>query len=144
MTDENKPVAKEDLYQLRAGKMEDLNFIIISWLKGLYYGSEFYREIPWPTFKKNYEAYLKRLLAKDSILVAVAALKSNADVILGYSITEEIQDKNVVHWVYVKEDFRRIGIAKDLLPSKLDVCTHLTSMGKQLKPKSVVFDPFFQ
>jgi GNAT superfamily N-acetyltransferase len=135
-------VTKKELIDLRLARKEDLNFIFSTWLKGIKGGNDLYRMADPRSFTLHYGEFMKRKIARTGVLVMVACLKEDNDVILGYSITERIKDYNVLHWIYVKKEWRRIGIAKDLLPARIDICTTMTKLGKQLKPKSVVFDPF--
>lgn len=132
---------KEDLNQLiqiRQGREDDRAFIMATWLRGLYYGNPWFKEIEKDNFMKNYHQIITKVLTKPDISINIASLKDDEDVILGYSITEP----KILHWIFVKETFRRIGIGKALIPQDTDVTTHLTIMGKKLKPMKMQFDPF--
>lgn len=133
---------KSDLIDYRPAEESDLNFIFSTWCKGLLGGNDFYRMIDPKAFYENYGEFLKRKLAKPGVLVLIACLKETPDVIIGYSVTEKIKGLNVVHWVYVKKDWRRIGIAKEILPSQIHIATSMTKLAKQIKPKGLVFNPF--
>lgn len=131
-------IHKEDLITTRGLHMDDVNFIIVTWLKGLYYGNSWFREIDKNAFMSSYEKVIKQLLIKPGTDVVVSCYKDDPEVILGYAIIEN----QTLHWAYVKDDWRRIGILKSILPSDITHVTHLTDLGKQIKPKEWIFNPF--
>lgn len=132
-------MTKSKLISFREFYAADEPFIYASWMKGLRYGSPLYKMIDHEIYFKTYARIIKILLSKSKVLIA--ALKQDPNVILGYSVFE---DKKL-HWVFVKEDWRGIGLAKDLVPKELEVVTHMTSLGslifKEKCPKAI-FNPF--
>lgn len=120
----------------------DRSFILATWLRGCYYGNTFYSDIPKDIFMLHYHEILEKFLNNPSVTIKIACLKDDEEVILGYSISRSAKDKKVMDWIFVKSAWRRIGIGKSLVPENLEVCTHLTKLGKALKPQSVVFNPF--
>lgn len=137
----------QGLYNIRDYKPSDKNFIMATFLRGLYYGDSWFSLMPKSAFMDNYKHVAEAMLKKHT--VKVACLKDDPDVILGYSILSH--DFKGVHWVYVKESkrangdtWRRKGIAKSLLPERPEYFTHLTELGKSLMPKfkDTVFNPF--
>lgn len=133
---------KSDLIYYRLVRDTDMPFIMATWLKGLIGGNDYYRMIHRESFMTNYGPFIQRRMATKGVLTMVACLKENEDIILGYSVTEKRGDSNIVHWVYVKPDWRRIGIGKEILPKKIDFATSMTKLAKKLKPKGLIFDPF--
>lgn len=129
------------LCELRDFKEGDRSFILATFLRGLYYGNEFFKLIPKHVFMANYKHVAEALLSKNT--VKVICLKEDLDVILGYSILSN--DYQTIHWIFVKLAWRKKGISKSLLP-QFPVCyTHFTTIGRKLveeKFKDVVFDPF--
>jgi hypothetical protein len=122
--------------QIRDLREEDLPLIYSTWLLGLYHGCEWFGRIKKDSFFRNYKAFLeKRLL---SCQVKVASLTEDPDVILGYVCYRE----NVLDWIFVKKAWRKMGIAKMLLPQGVTKVTHLTKVGRSIKPKEWDFDPF--
>lgn len=76
------------------------------------------------------------------MIIGVACLSEDPNVVLGYSVVER-KDEDVLHWIHVKFVWRKIGIAKALLkPFDIKATTHLTTLGEQLKPKHMIFNPF--
>ncbi len=127
-------------YDIRAAKPEDLNFVRASFRNGLYYGNSWFNLIPYPIFKRHYRPVIEAIIAKNDVWVA--CLKDDPDVILGYGIVSK--DFTTIHWTHVKDKFRKMGIARALLPQYPVYITHLTAVGKLLMPKfeNCVFNPF--
>ena len=127
---------------LRSYLPADRNFILATWLRGLYYGDSWFSLIPKSIFMSNYHKMLERLLDSPGVEVTVACLKDDEDVIMGYAVSRTVEGSSVLDWVFVKSGWRKLGIAKSLIPKDLKACTHLTKVGKSLKPSSVIFNPF--
>lgn len=135
-------LTKTDLFTIRKGLDTDLPFVLATWLRGAYYGNSWFQEIDKAAFMAFYHGFLERLLRSPGVELNVACLKDDPDVILGYSVTRMAQDLVILDWVFVKTAWRRIGIAKALTPGNLTTVTHLTKIGKSIKPKTVKFYPF--
>lgn len=142
-------IEKKDLISIRDyDPKQDHNFILATWLRGLYYGDSWFSIIPKNLFMVNYHAALERLLS-GPVTIKVACLREEPNVILGYSVTRKLalgeHVVGVLDWVFVKSAWRKIGIAKALVPSNVEACSHLTKSGlaimRQKKP-SMVFNPF--
>jgi hypothetical protein len=128
---------------------EDRNFILATWLRGLYYGDTFYSQIPKTIFMENYHRILERFVDGELATIKVACLKEDPSVILGYSVTRSATlgeaEISIVDWVFVKTAWRGIGIAKMLTPKKINACTHLTKLGSSIikhKMPNIIFNPF--
>ena len=130
----------EKICEIRYFKLGDESFIFSTFLRGLYYGNEFFKLVPKDIFMANYKKVIESLLSR--AVVKVACLKEDHDVILGYSI--QSLDNTTVHWIFVKQAWRRKGIMKALIPESPTAITHFTSLGLSLLPKfkDCVFDPF--
>lgn len=130
----------EDIYEIRDYRPEDHAFIMSTFLRGLYYGNEFFNIMPKDLFMAYYKLIGEALISKSQ--VKVACLKDDADIILGYSVLS--QDFSVVHWVFIKRAFREQGISKRLLPERPSQFTHFTTMGLEYAKRfeNVVFNPF--
>jgi hypothetical protein len=141
-------INKADLITVRDYVPGDHSFVMATWLRGLYYGDSWFSAIPKSIFMANYHAALERLLSGPS-RVRIACLKDSPDVILGYVVTRKMaigtEVIDVLDWVFVKAAWRRIGIAKLLVPQTTRACTHLTRSGLAImkaKMPQVVFNPF--
>ncbi len=132
----------QGLYEIRDGKPSDKNFILATFLRGLYYGETWFSEIPKDIFMDNYKIVANALLNSPKVIIKVACLPEDHDVIIGYSILSS--DYQTVHWTYVKSGWRLKGIAKSLVPSHPTYVSHLTALGKTLlsKIKPATFNPF--
>lgn len=121
-------------------KEADKNFILATFLRGLYYGNYWWNDVPKQIFMDNYKIVAEELLQQS--MVKVACLKEDSDIILGYSILST--DFQVIHWVFVKSSWRQKGIAKNLLPKYPSAVTHLTKLGLKLlsKYENTVYNPF--
>jgi len=137
---------KEDLIEIREPHPGDLSFIRVTWLKGLYYGGGgFFRKIPKTIFMESYKEVIDKVLTSPTVIVNIACLKEDKDVIVGYSVSRKAADITVLDFVYVKKDWRGIGIARDLLPKTIYAASHLTRAGEALLEKlypSAIFNPF--
>lgn len=132
-----------ELTEIRTAGLGDIAFIFATWLRGLYYGNDWFEAIPKDIFMENYHRVVEALLEKPSVEIRISCLKEDPSTILGYAIIE--RDRNAIHWIFVKEAWRRFGIAKSLIPEdqKWVMATHLTKLGKRLKPREMIFNPFF-
>lgn len=136
------------LFNIRAYKEADKNFILSTFLRGLYYGyndtppSIWGHEIPKDIFMDNYKKAAQAMLSNPRITIAVACLPEDPDIILGYSILNT--EGTILHWCFVKTVWRRKGIAKALVPNTVHTVTHLSSLGKTIlsNNNNIQFNPF--
>ncbi len=130
------------LYDIRDYKSSDKSFVLATFLRGLYYGDFFFDLIPKDIFMANYKKIAEAMLTTPRVVIKVACLKEDPDVILGYSILSS--DFQTVHWCFVKTPWRMKGIAKSLLPSNPSYISHLSALGKSLMSKfpNAVYNPF--
>lgn len=120
---------------------EDKNFILATWLRGLYYGDSVFSNMRKSTFMSSYHAVIEHLLTKNANSIKVACLKDDPSVILGYAVLA--QNDTTLHWAFTKKGWRSIGIIKDLLPNSIKYVTHLTKVGNSIvKSKGWEFNPF--
>ena len=142
-------VNRKELIDIRPYIEDDKNFVLATWLRGLYYGDSFYNSIPKAIFMENYHSILEGFLVRNADNIVVACLKEDPDVILGYSVMRQLKigeaDISVLDWIFVKTAWRGIGIAKMLLPKKVNACTHLTKLGASIIKShdlNIIFNPF--
>lgn len=130
------------LFAIRPMASADTNFVIATFLRGVYYGETWLSETPKEIFMDNYKKVAENLLNNPNVAVTVACLPDDPNVILGYSILSS--DAQVVHWVYVKSIWRKKGIGKTLVPAHPAAVSHLTALGRILLPKlnGAIFNPF--
>jgi len=135
-------IDKKDLIAIRLGTEEDKSFIFSTWLKGLYYGDSWFSNIPKDVFMQHHHPVIERLLVDPAVIVTVACLKDDPEVILGYAV--QTLDGSTVHWCFVKKSWRNIGLAKNLISAKVTAATHLTKAGLSIlrKHPGIVFNPY--
>jgi len=122
---------------LRPVKPDDKNFIMATWLRGLYYSS-WMQNIEKKSFFDNYPKVIEHILGKATVTCAV--LEDDPDVILGYIVAQQ----TALHYLFVKSAFRNLGIAKKLLGN--NEITHvscITDIGNPIRQKrGWHFDPW--
>lgn len=120
----------------------DESFIYATWLKGLYFGNDWFKQIPQDIYFKNYHKVIEHVLAKPTIQVLVACFTDAEDVVLGYSISEKKENQVILHWIFTKAAWRKMGVAKKVCPQNITEVSHLTHLGRALKSKQWKFNPF--
>lgn len=126
-------------FLIRGPGYNDENFIYSTWLKGLYYGCDWFKKIPHKEFFEKYRPVIKHLLSKSN--VDVLCLAEDTEVIIGYSVYLD----DTLHWVFIKKSWRKNGFSKLLLPDDIKRVTHLTNTAikkRVLKKKEWTFNPF--
>lgn len=109
---------------------EDRNFIFSTWKTGLKYGNTIYAKEEPRAFDQRYQEVIESILKQAT--TTVAALKEDNDVILGYSVTRD----DTIDWVFVKNLWRKIGLAKELLKHIAPkYVSHITKPGESLRIK---------
>ena len=132
-------ITKTNLIDVRPGVNADRAFIISTWLKGLRFGNAWYGLIESATYYQVYHLVIETLLDKPETKIDVACLKDDPEVILGFAV----HDKQRLHWVHVKRAWRKIGIAKRVVPKNTKTVSHLTEVGRVLMLKhDLKFNPF--
>jgi len=132
--------AKNELIIIRPGQMEDANFIFTTWLKGLWFGNDWFGLIDSKVYFDTQHKIIESLLSQLTTKVSVACLKDDPKVILGYSV----YSGHRLHWTHVKKAWRKIGLAKDLVPKEITTVTHVTEVGRSIMKKhsNIIFNPF--
>jgi hypothetical protein len=129
-----------NLVLLRPYRLTDEAFVYKTFLEGLRYGNETFRQMDKIQFYENYRKVLNSLIQKKETQIKIAALKEDPDVILGYAITRP----EIVDWIFVKKSWRRLGIAKDLIGDMhMTTVSHITLAGNAIRTKlGLKYDPF--
>lgn len=138
-------MAQEEIV-IRQYQPADRAFITNSWLKSYKDESNFAKGIPSPLYYEWHGEIVNRILDRDSATTLIAASQSDDDVIIGYSVTEKIHLKTVIHYVYVKRAFNGLGICKMLLDvaQKIEYSSHMTRSGMGLADKmKIKYCPYY-
>ncbi len=129
------------LFTVRDYRQSDHPFIMSTFLKGLRFGNDLFREIRSEVFFKEYQKIVESLLSHPNTEVKVACLSDDEEVILGYSIHSK--DGTKAHFTFVKSAWRGIGICRALVPPTVKTVTHITKTGLSLARKhNLDFNPF--
>lgn len=132
---------QKDRVIVREVQEADNNFIMATWLKGLYFGNSWFREIPQDIYFRNYHAVIEKIVSRPKVRIKVACLELMPDAVLGYCVYEG----PIIHWIFVKSSYREVGIAKMIVPDGITQCSHITHIGRSLKrKKDIIFNPFFE
>lgn len=119
------------------------SMIFAKWLRSLRSGNPLFKNIDTKAFFDQYHQYLQNLLNKPSSVIRIAVLTETPDVVLGFSVTRE----DVLDYIWVYKDHRRMGIATKLFPKSITTITHLTLTAidiwrNNIKYKKLKFNPF--
>jgi hypothetical protein len=128
-------------FKTREATESDFPFIYSTWLKGLRFGNDVYGLIEQHSYFKNYHRVIEVILNRPDTFINVACLADDPTTILGYAVL----GPGMIHYVHVKQAFRRFGIAKELCPKDPKRVTHVTKVGWSIlreKFPNCIFDPF--
>jgi hypothetical protein len=95
-----------DKIVLRALRDSDLNFIYGTWLNNLWFSRENKTTLSKETFYKVHHLRVEKALKIKSS--KIACIESDPDLIVGYAVGVEPL------WIYVKKDWRGIGVEEML------------------------------
>jgi GNAT superfamily N-acetyltransferase len=144
---------KRELVTTRDVRESDMPFIYRSILMGTYHGNrpakgrkqdskapvDFFSSIDQDVFMREYHGFLEAKFALLETKIKIACLVENADVILGFSVYHS----NALDFVFVKPDWRRIGIATDLVPKEITRVSGFTRVGDIIRrKKNWAFSPW--
>jgi GNAT superfamily N-acetyltransferase len=132
--------------KLRLAEESDVGFIFNSWLKS-YRSSYFAKPISNTIYFSEHHKVIEKLAKTSEILIACN--QDDPSQIYGYACAERVDGVFVIHYIYVKQTFRRMGVAKALLESfdhdysDAAVFTHNTSIADKLAAKyNLVYHPY--
>jgi len=99
---------------IREATVDDAPFIFNSWLKS-YKDSDFARRVPNIIYFAEHHKLIEGLLSHCSIYVACSEEDSNQ--ILGYIVASSFTGTPIIHYIYIKHSFRKLGLATQLISS---------------------------
>jgi len=130
----------KDLVEVRFSAHVDSHYICGTWLPGLYYGNDWFKEIYKHAYFDKYIKVIKAILVLPGVYVNAVCLKEDMDVVLSYAVIGD--DDETLHWVYTKPSWRKLGLAKAIIPDTIYKITHMTKIGRSIKSEEWIFDPF--
>lgn len=137
--------------EIRLGQASDRSYIMDSWLKA-HRSSPTHRQVEKEIYYHHQPTIIDALLNQSFVIVACS--NEDPDQILGYCIAQPSQGHVcVVHWIAVKQLYRKMGIGGLLFseakarcnanPGLPVVFTHITSEFKWLKDKwDLAYSPY--
>lgn len=121
---------------IRRAHSGDLAFIYNSWLRS-FKGSRD-KHVDADTYFEGHHELIGDLLDSTNTTVLIARPVDDADTILGWCV----KTNDTLHYVYVKEAFRRMGIARALV-GEFKQHTHITPYGiRALGTKASTYNPY--
>lgn len=132
----NAPVlATEEPFRIRVGNEKDRAFIVFSWM------SSFYENENGPAVRhadrEHYRAEMNRVFDRlvMTARILVACDLEDENVLIGFAAATLRE----LHYVFVRQDFRKVGIARKLIeafPDPIKSYTFFTHAGaRRLKPR---------
>ena len=125
---------------------EDKAFVFNSWLKSFRNGF-FCKNVDNTIYFLNHHKIVDSCTLKGKTIVCCNA--DDPKIIYGYVCYEEIEGQFVLHYVYVKNIYRKLGLAKQLLQrtghdfNVLGCYTHQTIVGVQKEEQyNLVYHPY--
>lgn len=115
------------------------NLIIAPFLNSLRYGNDLFKLIDKDSYFFNYAKYIDLIINRPNTKASFAVLDD--DTALGWSLFED----KTLHYVWVKKEVRRNGIARALVPKDINTISHITNKAINIwanKMPGVRFDPF--
>lgn len=92
------------------------NFIYSTWLKHYKFTSYFAKRIRPSIFFKRHHLVIEHILSKPETKCLVIGPKDDEDSIWGWLAYEPRDEgKHLIHYIYIKETFQKMGLAKKLL-----------------------------
>lgn len=144
------PVASQDeptysvfMYPAKDLPKSYIQMIYSRWKRSLRTGNKLYKKISSKTFYDQYDKHITMLLSKPDSQVRLAVLSDEPDVCLGFSVSRE----DVLDYIHVHTDFRRIGIARKLMPAGITTMGQMTATSliiwqRNEHYKHLKFNPF--
>lgn len=117
------------------------NLVYAKTLRCLHRSNDFFRLVDANDFYFTYQNYLAQLLQHTKMVVRLAVLSDDRDIVLGFSLARG----SILDFVYVHKDHRRARIGTHLLPDGITTISHLTKVGMMIwatKYANWKFNPF--
>jgi hypothetical protein len=126
---------------VRYWKPEDNSFIMSTWLRGQYWGEDYWHDSNQAIFFKHYSERIAMLIPLYNTEIHCAVLEDDPSCILAYLVCSD----DVIYWAYTKKDYRKTGLIKLLCKNKeFKYCNSITKMGRRILAKhpEITFNPW--
>lgn len=124
---------------IRPVAASDKDLIFSTWLKGQYWGSDYFQCMDQDQYFKEYGEYVTKLICKPGTNIDCAVFNDTPDVVIGYTVYNDQK----LYWSYTKKDFRKQGVLSLLLKNMdfTEFSGH-TKVGLAIaKKKNLTFNP---
>lgn len=130
--------------KIRQYKDLDKDYIIKTWLDSNYKNTDACNTIKKSVYYTNHNIIINRIF--DDCVKVIACDDTDEDLILGWLVGELKKDCDVLHFLYVRKEFRRKGVGR-LLFKNFSTCNSVvTSHHGRISPSivgdSVTFNPY--
>lgn len=144
------PQAPEDAVEINSCKILTFRghcptqfkaFIYSNWMNSLRFGNDYFKLTQSATFYDAYGKYITDIMHREDARVRVCVLSDDEDTALGFSVDE----KDILHYVYVKKECRKMGIANFLVVRGFKTISHITHIGLSIwqeKYPTINLNPF--
>lgn len=124
---------------IRPAELNDKSFIMATWLRGNYYGNPFFNFMPPDLYYKLYAILITDILFSDETRIDIACGENAPEWIVGFIV----YTGPILHWAYVKVDYRNRGIANMLCKEKgITTSSSTTKSGQAIiRKKGLIFNP---
>lgn len=134
---------------IRTYNENDLNFILSKWLKNYKFSSRFTKKIKSDIYYKWHHLIIDNIMARPSCTILIANPVDEPDVNLGFICFEDINAEKIIHYAFVKPEFRNFGVGKKLYLTAMankpfGYFTHWTYPidTLELKLPNLTYDPY--
>lgn len=101
----------------------DHNFIFASWMRSFRSNSQWAKQISSGIYNTKHPKLINELLANSGSIVACSS--DMPDQIFGFAIYQpSVENIAVIHWLYVKEIYRKMGVGNALFRETLMAANH--------------------
>ena len=104
-------MSEQPLYMVVEGLGDARSLVYSTWLRSYEHSSPMTKQVPRAAFFAEHHKVIDRIMARNPV-VKMAVMPDDPSVVFGWAVYEL---PGRLHYVYVKPDFRRYGIAKALL-----------------------------
>lgn len=115
----------------------DIPFIRSSWANSYYKGCTNHKDIDPQEFHRMHRLLIDRFFERSNGTVVVVHFENEPDIIMGWIAVEIISTHMIIHYVYIKNSFKQMGILDNLIKrvnskNKPIIITHLTDKARRI------------
>lgn len=98
--------------KIRGYIIDDEHFIYNSWLRS---AQQDHPEMHKDKFFSSYKDHVTEMMQRNDIIVAC---DPDDDMFIhGYMVFKKVEDELIIHWAYVKNPFRKLGVFRSMIRS---------------------------